>query len=170
MANRSRNCLISLCAICYVVLAAGCDFTSRIVFFNRTDTTMTPYMVVVDDSVEPPTASREAQPDDNLAPTESVAIAIDGFNPVFYVPGIDDESLANGIYIGLNLFDADPIQIQYKVFHYRVPPGEAGRDPDLQPILLQDEVVEVADVNISIAVRVGEPSPDGWNVVIRERP
>ncbi len=63
-----------------------------------------------------------------------------------------------------------PIQIQYKVFHYRAPPGEAGSDPDLQPILLQSEIVEVADIDISIAVRSGDPSPDQWNVRIRERP
>ncbi|MCH8147661.1 MAG: hypothetical protein IH987_06640 [Planctomycetes bacterium] len=170
MANNSRNCLISLCAICYVVLAAGCDFTSRITFFNRTGDTMTPYPVIVDDTVDPPTARREARPGENLAPTESVPIPINGFNPVFYVPGIDDESLANGVYIGLGLFDADPIQIQYKVFHYRVPPGEASGDPDQRPILLQEDIVAVEDVNITIAVRAGEPSPDGWNIMIRERP
>ena len=170
MANNSRNCLISLCAICYVVLAAGCDFTSRLRYFNRTDGTMTPYPVIVNTDVDPPTARREARPEENLAPSEFVDIDINGFNPVFYVAGINDESLANGIFIGLNLFDADPIQIQYKVFHYRVPPGQAGSDPDLQPILLQSEIVAVEDNDVSIAVRSGDPSPDGWNVVIRERP
>lgn len=170
MASNSKKCLIAICVICFVVLATGCDFTSRITFFNRTDGTMTQYPVIVNDTVDPPTARREARPGENLAPTESVAIAINGFNPVFYVPGIDDESKANGIYIGLNLFDADPIQVQYKVFHYRVPPGATAGDPDLQPILLQNEIVEVEDVNVSIAVRSGEPSPDGWNVTIRERP
>lgn len=170
MASNSKKYLISLCAICFVVGATGCDFTSRITFFNRTDGILTPYPVIVDDTVEPPRAHREARPGENLAPTEFVAIAIDGLNPVFYMAGIDDESLANGIFIGLGLFDADPIQIQYKVFHYRVPPGEAGRDPDLQPILLQSEIVAVEDVDVTIAVRSGDPSPDQWNVQIRERP
>lgn len=174
MANDSRKCLISICAICFVVLLTSCDFTSRIRLINLTEDTMTPYPLSPD--LEPP--RRVADPDNNLAPatfvghvpTEFVDIDINGFNPVFYVPGIDDESLANGIFLGLGLFDADPIQIQYKVFHYRVPPGEASSDPDLQPILLQNEVVDVEDVNINITVRSGDPSPDGWNVAIRERP
>ena len=61
MASNSKKCLISLFAICFVVLATGCDFTSRITFFNRTDGILTPYPVIVDDSVDPPTARREAR-------------------------------------------------------------------------------------------------------------
>ena len=162
MANNSKKCLISLCAICFVVLLTSCDFTSRLTFFNQTGFTMTPYPV--DQDLDPP--RRVARPENNLATNESVAIDISGSNPVFYVAGIDDESLANGIFLGLNLIDADPLQIQYKVFHYRVPPGEAGDDPGLQPILLQNEVEDVEDVDLSIGVMSPAAAIGGWRVLI----
>ncbi len=123
---------------------------------------MTPYPLSID--LEPP--RRVADPSGNLAPGDSVDINAMGFNPVFYAPGITDEAMANGIFLGLALMDADPLRIQYKVFHYRVPPGEAGSDPDLQPILLQDEIVEIEDVSIIFTVRTSGPSPDGWNILI----
>ena len=134
-------------------------------FHNRTQQTLTPYPLSID--LEPP--ARVADPANNLAPADFVVINPKGFNPVFYTPGITDEAMANGIFLGLGLIEADPLALQYKVFHYRVPPGEAGRDPDLQPILLQSEIVEIEDKDITIGVRNVGPSPDGWNIRILPR-
>lgn len=165
MVFQIKRRLISRCAVCALVLSAACDFSARMEFHNRTQQTMTPYPLNLE--LEPP--RRVADPANALAPADFVVIDPRGFNPVFYAPGITDEAMANGIFLGLGLIEADPLALQYKVFHYRVPPGEAGSDPDLQPILLQDEVVEIEDVDIRIAVRGVGPSPDGWNIRIFPR-
>ena len=76
-----------------------------------------------------------------------------GFNPVFaWDAGISTTGEdPNGFLIGLALEDT-PSLIQYKLFHYKVTPGEAGKDPDLQPILLSQEVVEVTEGEVAIVV------------------
>ncbi len=165
--SRTKRRLVSWCEICWcavgaIVVSAGCDFTSKIEFHNRTFETLTPYPVNL--GLEPP--RRVADTAHNLPSGEFVEIDSAGPNPVFYTPGVTDETKANGVFIGLNLVDADPLQIQYKVFHYRVPPGEAGKDPDLQPILLLQDVVDVEDKNTRVALRALDGTPTGWDVRI----
>jgi hypothetical protein len=84
-----------------------------------------------------------------------------GFNPVFaWDAGISTTGEdPNGFLIGFALGDT-PALIQYKLFHYKVAPGEAGADPALQPILLSQELVEVTEGEVAIIV------DDLWNVTI----
>ena len=94
-----------------------------------------------------------------------------GFNPVYYKSGVTDETKANGLYLGLGL-DDDPLMIQYKVFHYKVPPGQAGKDPLIQPILLHQGIEEISDIDMRINVRnfvaAGETlPPGGWKILIK---
>ncbi len=155
---RKGRRLTSWFAVCALIVSAGCDYTARMELHNRTFQILTPYPVNAE--LEPP--QREADPAHNLASGEFIVVDPAGFNPVYYQPGVNDETKANGFFVGLNLIDADPLQVQYKVFHYRVPPGQAGSDPDLQPILLQSEVVDVEDVDMLIVVRELDTSPGGW--------
>ena len=154
--------MLVLCAVAAVVLAAGCDFTSNITLRNRTSGVLTPYPVVTD----PPPPHREADTANNIPETGAASIDPNGFNPVYYMAGVADPAKANGVYIGLDLDGADPMMIQYKVFHYRVPPGEAGHDPAKQPILLKSGVQEVEDVNLRITVSTLITDPGDWNVTI----
>jgi|GEM_PF-2629331 len=161
MRNQIRKVQVICGAIVVVVAVSGCNFSSRLTLANRTFTTLTPYPVNLD--LEPP--RREADPAHNIESGGALAIEPHGLNPVFYATGINDETLANGVYIGLNLIEADPMQIQYKLFHYRVPPGEAGKDPDLQPMLIETEIVEVDDVDTVIGV-LGRDVGEQWHVRI----
>ena len=162
---RMRRRLISWCAACALIVSAGCDYSARMELHNRTFQILTPYPVNAD--LEPP--RRVADPANNLGSGDFVVVDPAGFNPAYYQSGVNDEAKANGFYVGLNLIDADPLQVQYKVYHYRVPPGEAGSDPDLQPILLQSEVVEVENVDIMIVVREVDTSPGGWTMRVSPR-
>ncbi len=160
---------VAVCCVLLVLpLSAACEFSSNIILHNRIEQTMTPYPVKTD----PPPPHREADPANDITHQGSQAIDPHGFNPVYYVPGITDVALANGVYIGLDMDDA-PYMIQYKIFHYRVIPGTAGHDPSKQPILLHQGVREVEDRNTAIIVRLGAgvpgtPPPGGWAVLIRE--
>ncbi len=163
--SRTARRLVLWCAVCALALSTACDFSAKLQLYNRTGDTLTPYPVDLD--LEPP--RRVADTANNVAAGDTTGIDPAGPNPVFYRPGITDETKANGVFLGLNLVDADPMQIQYKLFHYRVPPGEAGKDPDLQPILLLQDVVDVEDVNTQVAVSAPDGSPTGWAVrVIQE--
>ena len=77
----------------------------------------------------------------------------DGFNPVLAWPGgISTTGMnPNGFLIGLALTGSPP-RIQYKRFHYKVTPGEAGTVPALQPILLDQQVVDVVEGEVLITV------------------
>jgi hypothetical protein len=147
-------------------LIAGCPFSSNLRLLNQSGHTLTPYPVVTD----PPPPHREADTAHPIAPSGSQPIDPAGFNPVYYTTGVTDQSKANGLYIGLDLEDA-PLMIQYKTFHYKVPPGQAGKDPALQPILLHSGVEEVQNVDLRIVVRGFfppgvTPPPGGWEIMI----
>lgn len=161
MRSRVRSLCVACGAIVVCIIVTGCNFGSRLTLNNRTYTTLTPYPLDLD--AEPP--RRTADPANDVASGGMHSIDPHWFNPVFYAPGIDDESLANGVFIGLNLLEADPMQIQYRLFHYRVPPGEAGSDPDLQPILIGQEVIDVEDIHMVIGV-LGRTQGEQWRVRI----
>lgn len=158
--SRVIRCL----AVPAVFLVAGCDFSSNITIRNQLAQTLVPYPV----RETPPPPHREADPANSLELFDTAPIDPSGFNPVYYASGIENQSSANGLFIGLDSLDADPFHIQFKVFHYKVPPGEAGSDPDLQPILLHQGIVEVEDVNQLIRVRtvITSPPPGGWQIDI----
>lgn len=161
MASRTSIRLCLACALLGLTCSAGCEFSSNITLRNQTPSHMTPYPV----TTEPPPPHREADPANNVGPGHTTAIDPHGFNPVYYVSGITDPTHANGIYIGLDL-DDDPYMIQYKVFHYKVPPGQAGKDPAVQPILLKQGVTEVEDVDQLIRVIGLIPHEHDWTVLI----
>lgn len=163
--SRTARRLVLSCTVCAIALSTACDFSAKLQLYNRTGDTLTPYPVNLD--LEPPRRVADTANIVEAGGTSGIEPA--GTNPVYYKPGITDETKANGVFVGLNLVDADPMQIQWKLFHYRVPPGEAGKDPDLQPILLLQDVVEVEDVNTQIAVSAPDGAPAGWVVrVIQE--
>ena len=156
-----------LCVPAVAVLAIGCRFNSNIRLHNTTNKVLTPYPV----KSEPPPPHREADPAGDVAINGDSTIDPEGFNPVYYASGVSSLSQANGVYIGLQM-DEPPYMIQYKVFHYKVEPGQAGHDPAVQPILLHTGVEEVENVNQKIVVNsffgVGDPvPPGGWEVRIR---
>ena len=166
MASRTTTWCLLLCAV-LALSVTSCDFTSDLTFRNVTGQTLTPYPVVT----TPPPPHREADSAANISPGGTASIDPLGFNPVYYAAGITDPTQANGVYLGLDLDDAAPFMIQFKVFHYRVPPGQAGHDPDKQPILLHTGVQEIIDVDHTITVSrfpiAGEPlPPGGWSVRI----
>ena len=121
---------------------------------NETGTTLTFY-----DVNESPPPSR--LPTDTIPDGGTLGIDPDGNNPVFaWGAGISLTGTdPNGFLIGLGLADT-PSLIQYKLFHYKITPGEAGKDPDLQPILLDNVVVEVTEGEVEIVVDAA------WNVTI----
>jgi hypothetical protein len=167
MTSETTKRLFLCCAPLALLMIAACDFTSNVTLNNQSGHALTPYPV----KVTPPPPHREADPANIILEAGTTPIDPHGFNPVFYTTGISDVSKANGIYIGLDLDDASPMMIQYKVFHYKVPPGEAGKDPANQPILLHQGVVEVEDVDQMITVSWFGPAgvplpPGGWRVVV----
>jgi hypothetical protein len=92
-------------------------------------------------------------PSDTVPDAGTFDIDSAGYNPVFaWDDGVNVEgSDPNGFYIGLALAENPPL-IQYKLFHYQVPPGTEGKDPDLQPLLLDLELFEVTEGAVAIVV------------------
>lgn len=76
-----------------------------------------------------------------------------GFNPVFaWDAGISMTGTdPNGVFISLGLADIPPL-IQYKVFHYKVAPGTAGKNPANQPILLEEQWFTVTEGAVVIVI------------------
>ena len=163
MKNKVYSHVLCCLAVSTVVLLVGCNFSSTLTLRNQLAVTLVPYPV---NTTPPP--SREADPANSLGTFDTASIDPAGFNPVYYASGIDNESRANGLFLGLDLLDADPLRVQFKVFHYKVPPGQAGSDPDLQPILLHQGIVDVDDVDQLIRVRtvITSPPPGGWQIDI----
>lgn len=140
----------------------GCSsLSSKLVLQNATGKTLTAYPVVT----SPPPPHREAST--KIPNLDRYRIDPAGFNPVFYTPGVTDTTKANGLYIGLP--GDEPFQILYRVFHYRVAPGDEGHDPALQPILLHEAIQDVDDVDQTITVSTftsANTPPGGWTVTI----
>jgi hypothetical protein len=165
MAAQNKTRPSVTCAVLAAAMAttAGC-FESNLTLRNGTGRTLTPYPVVSD----PAPPHREADPAGNIENYGSASIDPFGFNPIYYVPGIDDEDQPNGVYLGLDLEGAAPWHIQYKIFHYKVPPGEAGKDPDKQPILLNQGVEDVnnEDQLIRVHLLTRPNGSEDWVVLI----
>jgi hypothetical protein len=128
---------------------------------NETGETLTFYNVN-----ETPPPSR--LPAGTIPDGGSFTIDPEGFNPVFaWDAGISMTGTdPNGLYIGLALTDTPPL-IQYKVFHYKVTPGTVGSEEDLQPIVVDQQVVEVTEgavvilVDSTWSVAIGPPGDAG---------
>ena len=158
------------CAALAGWMTMGCAFSSGLEIRNLTGRTLTPYPL----RTTPPPPRREADPTNDIVGGGIASIDPLGFNPVYYNANITELDRTNGLFLGLQL-DDEPYRIQFKLFHYRVPPGEAGTDPALQPILLHQGIEDVSDENLRIIVTrstpLGEPpTPGDWTVRIRPRP
>lgn len=121
---------------------------------NQTGRTLTFY-----DVNETPPPSR--LPSTVIGSGATFSVDPEGFNPVFaWNAGISMAGTApNGFLIGLDL-TGTPARIQYKRFHYKVTPGTPGADPTLQPIFIDQQVVEVTEGDIFIVV------DSAWNGAI----
>ncbi len=133
---------------------ANADPAWTITLTNGTGHTLTFYEV----NATPPPARL---PSSTVADGGTVTIDPDGYNPVFaWAGGISMTGTApNGFFLGLGLTESPPL-LQYKVFHYKVPPGEAGADPSLQPIELVNEVHELTPEEALLTV------DSDWNLTI----
>lgn len=140
-------------------------FTSELAIRNETQSQWVPFPVVT--SPLPP--HREANPAKTILVGKQQAIDPEGFNPIYFASDVSDPSLPNAIFIGLALHANDPPQIQHKLMHYPVPPGQEGTDPGLQPIVIVDKIHEVPDENTVIRVFEGPVDREpgfGWKVEI----
>lgn len=148
---------------------ASCSYDSILRLRNETGDDLVPYPVVT----TPPPPHREALPAGTVPHQGEAVLDTKGFNPVYFQEGVVDLDEANGLYLGFDLIDADPLLIQYKVFHYKVPPGTDGGDPTKQPILLHQGFEEVEDLDLTILVTTkadigqGGLPPGGWRVDFR---
>ena len=148
-------------AFCVVILSTAEEAIAAwtITLHNETGQTLTFYDV---NTIPPPSRL----PAGTVPNSGTFNIDPAGFNTVFaWDAGISMTGTApNGFFIGFDL-STDPGFIQYKRFHYKVTPGTPGTDPTLQPILLQQEIFEVAEGDIDITVdsawvaSLGEPPP-----------
>ena len=76
-----------------------------------------------------------------------------GYNPVFAWDGgiAMAGTNPNGFFIGLGLTETPPV-LQYKLFHYKVPPGMEGSDAKVQPVLLDQNLLNVVEGDVTIVV------------------
>ena len=125
---------------------ANADPAWNIILVNETEETLTFHDV----NPNPPPARIAAG---TVPAGETWAVDPLGYSPVFaWDDGIDPGGThPNGFQIVLALADAPPL-IQYKLFHYKVAPATEGKDPDLQPILLDNRILEVTEGDLFIVV------------------
>lgn len=145
-AKSLRRVLTVAIGVALLAGAARVEAAWTLTLVNETGQTITFYQV--NESPPPSRLPAGTIPDDG-----TFNIDPDGFNTVFAWPGgiSTTGSAPNGFFIGLALSDSPPL-IQYKRFHYKVTPGEAGSDPTLQPILLDQQIVEVVEGEVLIIV------------------
>ncbi len=127
---------------------------SSITLVNETGQTLTFYAVNED-----PPPSR--LPSGTTPDGGTFDIDPEGYNPVLaWADGINlDGTGPNGFQIGLALTEEPPL-IQYKLFHYKVTPGTPGKDPDLQPLLIHQELLEPTEDEVFIVV------DSDWNATL----
>lgn len=128
----------ALLAVLLTACLASSAQAITLTLVNETGRTLVPY------PVNPATGEREQDLANALDQGQTALIDVAGFNPVYvFEPGINDADLEpNGFFIGLDLLGT-PAMIQYKLFHYKVAPGQAGVDPTLQPSLIEEEIEDV---------------------------
>jgi hypothetical protein len=153
-------------AVAATGMLTACTYDSELLLENLSGHALTPYPV----HTEPPPPHR-AEDAENVVPVwDARPIDPEGFNPVYYATGIEDETQANGLYLGLDLVNTTDYMIHYRVLHYRVPPGQAGTNPALLPIVLAEGVADVTNVNYRVTVStptdVGSAPPGGWTITI----
>ena len=144
----------------------GCSFSSKLSLVNETAHPMIPYPVVTD----PPPPHREADPGAIVPIQGKRSVPTGGFYPLYYSAGVLNPQRPNALYLGLDFYDDSPPQILYRVMHMSVPPGQEGQDPELQPVVLKEELVTITDVNHVIVVdeTVTDESPvPVWKVTIQ---
>lgn len=150
--RRGRTDRRLLLPILGVVLLAGSNNAPAawtLTLVNQTGRTLTFFDV----NASPPPSRLQGG---TLSNGGNSAIDPTGFNPVLaWEAGVSlTGTNANGFFIGLDLAGTPP-RIQYKRFHYKVLPGLAGSDPSLQPILLDQQIVELTEGDITIVVDSG---------------
>ena len=106
---------------------------------NLTNRHLQAYLVVT----TPPPPHREAVPAMDIVGLGERTLDPNSFNPTYYTEGVQSPTKPNGIYIGFDL-EFSPRYILYRIFHFIVPPGQEGQDPQLQPKLLNQEAVEIS--------------------------
>lgn len=132
---------LAACAVTAMALAvmSGCTGHSAYLY-NGTQYTLTPYPLVS----KPPPPHHVADPANAIAPNTEEPIDMHGTNPVFYAAGITDPKEPNGVYFKFFFYQAKgPWPVQYRIYHYLVPPGQEGKDLDKQPILLDKGSLQV---------------------------
>ena len=155
--NRISGLALSL-GVAMVLVGERAVAEWTITLCNGTGQTLTYYGV----NEDPPPARL---PMATIDPDATFSIDPAGYNPVFaWEAGISMTGTdPNGFLVGLALTETPP-RIQYKWFHYKVTPGTPGKDPDLQPIFIDQEIFEVAEGAIAIAVA------NDWTASIVEPP
>lgn len=110
----------------------------KVTLRNLTQRSLEAYLVVVN----PPPPHREHVPAMDIGPLGERELDPNAFNPVYYTAGVQNPDKPNGIYIGFDV-EFEPRGILYRIFHFKVPPGQEGQDPNLQPKVLAEEYAEI---------------------------
>jgi hypothetical protein len=136
MADSKTERRLAVCAVASLVLAATSGCTHSLYLHNGTNYALTPYQMVS----KPPPAHYQAVPKSDIAPNTEAPIEKYGLHPVFYSPAAADPTHLeepNGVHFKFFFNQPKgPWPVQYMVYHYQVPPGQEGKDPGKQPILL----------------------------------
>lgn len=159
--SRSSTRRVLILATLIAACTGGCKFGQTLRISNGSGHTLTPYPV--DATLSPP--QRVADPANDVANGAMGDIDPHGFNPVYYASlPLATPDQANGLFFGLSM-DDEPYLLQYRVFHYRVPPGQEGAEPNNQPLLLDEGFVEIEDEPTLIDVKAR--ANGSWGVSVR---
>ena len=130
----------SLLMLALMFLVVSPAQAQTLMLSNQTERTLVPYRF----SKVPGELLRDF--DNRIEPGEEAEIDISGSNLIF-----TDESFSttgteiNGFFLGFGLSDSPPV-IQYKLIHYRVPPGQNGKDPSKGPIIINQVNEDVSSL------------------------
>lgn len=133
-------------AACAVALAAvACNSPKELTLENRSGGPLQPYGVV---------NAQRVPVGDPVRDGTSYAIDPDGFNMVFYDPGVTAPAEPNGLAVQAD-FGSDPRMILTRVYRYVVKPGQEGGDPANAPQLHEDHLLELDPATETVVIRVG---------------
>ena len=74
---------------------------------------------------------------------DSYGIDPNGFDLAFYDPRPTNEVRPNALYVQVVLDEQDGAEVLTRITYNVVPPGQEGSDPDEQPVLMDDVIVDV---------------------------